>query len=125
MAQETQYCNLRYILGTVYSEKTDASEISPERKSVLAHILETYLTNPICLISLRSICSTSLRNILGILKHTNGSGLNHVTDGESLYRLVLRGASRAVGASDGLDVTTTLLVTSTIQSISLPSQRIS
>ena len=29
MAQETQYCSLRYILGTVYSEKTEASEISP------------------------------------------------------------------------------------------------
>ena len=29
IAQETQYCNLRYILGTVYSEKTEASEISP------------------------------------------------------------------------------------------------
>lgn len=29
MAQETQYCNLRYILGTVYSGNTDASEISP------------------------------------------------------------------------------------------------
>ena len=29
MAQETQYCSLRYILGTVYSAKTEASEISP------------------------------------------------------------------------------------------------
>ena len=29
MAQETQYCSLRYILGTVYSWKTEASEISP------------------------------------------------------------------------------------------------
>lgn len=28
IAQETQYCNLRYILGTVYSGNTDASEIS-------------------------------------------------------------------------------------------------
>jgi hypothetical protein len=32
MAQETQYCNLRYILGTVYSGNTDASEISPKRR---------------------------------------------------------------------------------------------
>lgn len=29
MAQDTQYCNLRYILGTAYSGKTEASEISP------------------------------------------------------------------------------------------------
>jgi hypothetical protein len=32
MAQETQYCSLRYILGTVYSGNTDASEISPRRR---------------------------------------------------------------------------------------------
>jgi hypothetical protein len=30
MAQETQYCSFRYILGTVYSEKTEASEMSPK-----------------------------------------------------------------------------------------------
>lgn len=29
IAQETQYCSFRYILGTVYSWKTEASEISP------------------------------------------------------------------------------------------------
>jgi len=34
MAQETQYCNLRYILGTVYSVNTDASEISPAEVNV-------------------------------------------------------------------------------------------
>jgi hypothetical protein len=28
MAQETQYCSFRYILGTVYSAKTEASEMS-------------------------------------------------------------------------------------------------
>ncbi|CAL3971669.1 unnamed protein product [Diplocarpon coronariae] len=32
MAHETQYCSLRYILGTVYSGNTDASEISPQDK---------------------------------------------------------------------------------------------
>lgn len=31
IAQETQYWSLRYILGTVYSGKTEASEISPGR----------------------------------------------------------------------------------------------
>jgi hypothetical protein len=35
IAQETQYWSLRYILGTVYSGKTEASEISPgERVSL-------------------------------------------------------------------------------------------
>lgn len=29
MAQETQYCSFRYILGTAYSGNTDASEMSP------------------------------------------------------------------------------------------------
>lgn len=36
MAQETQYCSLRYILGTVYSGNTDASEISPREDDMLA-----------------------------------------------------------------------------------------
>ena len=29
MAHETQYCSFRYIFGTAYSAKTDASEMSP------------------------------------------------------------------------------------------------
>ena len=33
MAQETQYCNFKYILGTEYSGKTEASEISPEDRA--------------------------------------------------------------------------------------------
>lgn len=45
-------------------------------------------------------------------RRTDSSGLDHVADGESLDGLVLGSASRAVGASDGLDVTTALLVTS-------------
>lgn len=45
-------------------------------------------------------------------RRTDSGGLNHVADGESLDGLVLGSASRAVGASDGLDVTTALLVTS-------------
>lgn len=36
MAQETQYCSLRYILGTVYSANTEASEISPAKCPWLA-----------------------------------------------------------------------------------------
>lgn len=49
------------------------------------------------------------------MQHTNGGRLNHVTDGESLDGLVLGGTSGAVGATDGLDVATTLLVTSAIK----------
>jgi hypothetical protein len=46
----------------------------------------------------------------GIRDVTDSSGLNHVADGESLDCLVLRSASRAVGAADGLDVAAALLV---------------
>ena len=49
--------------------------------------------------------------------HTDSSRLDHVPDCESLDRLVLRCASRAVGASDRLDVATTLLVTSAADSL--------
>lgn len=38
MAQETQYCSLRYILGTVYSGNTEASEISPGKRRLLAEL---------------------------------------------------------------------------------------
>jgi hypothetical protein len=51
---------------------------------------------------------------------TDGGGLDHVADGESLDRLVLGGASRAVGAADGLDVTATLLVTTAGRLLALP-----
>lgn len=50
-------------------------------------------------------------------KHTDGSRLNHVADGEALDGLVLGCASRAVAAADGLDVATTLLVTAVILSL--------
>jgi len=43
---------------------------------------------------------------------TNGSRFNHVADSETLNSLVLRGASRAVGASNGLDMAAALLVAS-------------
>jgi hypothetical protein len=37
MAQDTQYWSFKYILGTEYSAKTEASEISPvKRKSSVA-----------------------------------------------------------------------------------------
>ena len=37
MAQETQYCSFRYILGTVYSAKTEASEMSPREQLATLH----------------------------------------------------------------------------------------
>ena len=43
-------------------------------------------------------------------RRTDGGGLNHVADGESLDGLVLGGASRAVGATDRLDVAPAVLV---------------
>ena len=45
------------------------------------------------------------------MRRTDGGGLDHVADGESLDCLVLGSASRAVGAADGLDVAAALLVT--------------
>lgn len=50
-------------------------------------------------------------------RRTDGSRLDHVADGESLDRLVLGRASRAVGAADGLDVAATLLVTAVGRSL--------
>ena len=43
---------------------------------------------------------------------TNSGALDHVADGESLDRLVLWGASGAVGATDGLDMAAAFLVAS-------------
>ena len=61
--------------------------------------------------------STSWEGVV-VKWHTNSSRLNHVADGESLYRLVLGCATRAVAASDRLNVATTLFVSSTEQIIS-------
>jgi len=58
-----------------------------------------------------------LREDGGIRDITNGSGLDHVANGESLDCLVLGCASRAVGATDGLDVAATLLVTAVGRSL--------
>ena len=41
---------------------------------------------------------------------TNSGRFDHVADSESLDCFIFGGASRAVGASNWLDVTTTLLV---------------
>jgi hypothetical protein len=46
-------------------------------------------------------------------RRTDGSGLDHVANGESFDRLVLGCASRAIGAADRLDVAATLFVAAT------------
>jgi hypothetical protein len=102
MAQETQYCSLRYILGTVYSGNTEASEISPVRSSANIH-----LKSPLSLPELQSLLRRPG-------SHTNGSRLNHVADGKSLYRLILGSAARAIRTSDRLDVTSSLLVATAV-----------
>lgn len=51
----------------------------------------------------------------GVRDITDGSGLNHVADGESLDRLVLRSATSAVGAAHGLDVAAAVLVATVVR----------
>jgi hypothetical protein len=48
-------------------------------------------------------------------RRTDGGGLNHVADGEPLDGLVLGGASRAVGATDRLDVAPAVLVAAAVK----------
>ena len=55
---------------------------------------------------------------------TDGSGLNHVADGETLDGLVLGNAASAVGAAHGLDVAAAVLVATARKSISYHSPRI-
>lgn len=55
------------------------------------------------------------------ISRTDGGRLDHVADGESLDRLVLWRASRAIGAADGLDVAAALLVTTAGILISIPT----
>lgn len=50
-------------------------------------------------------------------KRTDGCRLDHVSDGEALDGLVLGGASRAVAASDRLDVAAALLVAAVVLSL--------
>jgi hypothetical protein len=63
------------------------------------------------------LCSVVWRNASVIVRRTDGSRLDHVADGESLDCLVLGCASRAVGATDRLDVAATLLVSAVGRSL--------
>lgn len=49
------------------------------------------------------------------MERTDGSGLDHVADGESLDGLVLGSAASAVGAAHGLDVAAAVLVTTAVK----------
>lgn len=53
----------------------------------------------------------------GLGQVSNGSGLHHVSDGDSLDGLVLRNTSSTVQTSDWLDVTSTLLVSTVGRSL--------
>lgn len=53
--------------------------------------------------------------VVGASQRTDGSRLNHVADGESLDRLILGRASRAVAAADGLGVAAALLVAAAVK----------
>ena len=106
MAQETQYCSFKYILGTVYSGKTEASEISP------AHYISQFLPSMLSTAELLSSKGPWWQR-------TDRGRLDHVSDCESLDCLVLRRASGAVGASDGLDMAAALLVATAVAKVSL------
>ena len=60
-----------------------------------------------------------VRKPRGEARRTNSSTLNHVADGESLDRLVLWCTPRAVGAADGLDVTSSLFVATAVVAMSV------
>ena len=47
-------------------------------------------------------------------RRTNSSTLNHVADRESFYRLILWCTPRAIGATDRLDMTPTLLIATAV-----------
>jgi hypothetical protein len=110
MAQETQYCSLRYILGTVYSGNTEASEISPGIELAL-------LSRGCDVVESLADGIASRRGSEG--ERTDGGRLDHVADGESLDRLVLWSTSGAVGAANWVHVSTSLLVTSTTDGMSV------
>ena len=102
MAQETQYCSLRYILGTVYSGNTDASEISPmKRTNILAkshnfvkppwhhYPLSHFVSSSSLYSNAHTLAHDPWTHVYEILVHTNSCRLDHVADGESLDCLIL------------------------------------
>lgn len=118
MAHETQYWSFKYILGTAYSAKTEASEISPVGV-VLVVVFEEDQSRVVGGVIEGRGRRKCLQDVeVWRNRRTDSGGLDHVADGESLDGLVLRNASRAVGAADGLDVATTLLVATAVTTMS-------
>ena len=62
------------------------------------------------------------------MRRTDGGGLDHVADGESLDSLVLRDAASAVGAAHGLDVAAAVLVAAAVKKektqVSFPGSKV-
>lgn len=99
-------------MGTAYSAKTEASEISPVSDSVS------------CVVSLCDISCGSHSDGSGMAvespggeqgTRTDSSRLNHVANGEALDSLVLGNAASAVGAAHGLNVAAAVLVATAIK----------
>jgi hypothetical protein len=116
MAQDTQYWSFKYILGTAYSAKTEASEISPVGARTLVALVRLYLLKLV--FGHRSGISVVDSRCSEKLSRTDGSRLDHVADGETLDGLVLGDAAGAVGAAHRLDVAAAILVATAIKSIS-------
>jgi len=99
MAHETQYWSFKYIFGTAYSAKTEASLISPGNQSCQSSFPLAFCNLHPCsslfmlfpLIFLYPFLSISEPRRVG--KRTDSGGLDHVADGESLDCLVLGCAS--------------------------------
>lgn len=54
IAQDTQYWSFKYILGTEYSAKTEASEISPVKRKSLVALVHLKVLEWVAVIDLRS-----------------------------------------------------------------------
>lgn len=50
-----------------------------------------------------------------LVQHTDGSRFNHIADGKPLDCLVFGSASGTIGAADGLDMATPILVATAIK----------
>lgn len=118
MAHETQYCSFKYIFGTAYSGKTEASEISP---GIKPHV--SVRSSRWC--GVFPVDFHRVGKPRGEARRTDSSTLNHVADGESLDRLVLWCTPRTIGAADGLDVTSSLLVATAVVAMLVAGSEIS
>lgn len=92
----------------VLSEDRGVRDVTCDGILSAHHVLiPSHKRSPSLLLFLSFQCAYSGMNRV---RRTDGGGLNHVADGEPLDGLVLGGASRAVGATDRLDVAPAVLV---------------